>query len=122
MIKTRVTWFERLIAPAPITTICFLGFIVYVVEFAFGGDPIFLTSVSLAITVMAVLLMSRPYIRQKRTSRAKFKKYTSAIMDTPDEVIERQQKRIDKDATYFGSIIFILSAMYMMFAEISRTI
>jgi len=112
------TIFEKVISPLPITCVCFFGFMAYIyvyIQQLAQPDLSFIISLVIALSC---LLMFRGRFRPLFCKGNIFRASKVAILSTPDETFERYQRQKDKDARYFGMIIFILSAMYLLFLEV----
>ncbi len=114
----KVTLIERLIAPLPVTALCFIGFMVYIYVYINNLAQPDLTVLTSILILLSALLIFRPRIRNIFSSNDGFTVNKTSVLPTPNEVIERRQKQIDEDARYFGYIIFVLSAMYLVFIEV----
>jgi len=118
MFDVRENLVEKIIAPPPMIIMSFSGFAYYIFEYLYGADRLHLVIVSSVICFCATLLMLRPRIRAFFRPPVTYKKTTFDIMDTPDEVLERKQRRIDADSHYYGMVIFILAVLYLAFLEV----
>lgn len=101
---------ERLIKPAfivPLSVTCFMAYIWCYME---NTDGLCFIIMPVLSTLLATLLIFRPYIRG-----AKDLQFVKGA-DNRDR--ERQQRRQDKSANYYGSIIFVLSVVYICFIEV----
>ena len=101
---------EKIISPFLITVISFCGFMFYIYCYVKGIDSAYLTATPSAIAFLATLLMLRSKIRSIRK--------IPDNADTREANLERSQRRKDADAHYFGMIIFILAAIYIVFVEL----
>jgi len=118
MFVRKETFIEKIVAPLPITSICFLGFMFYIYVYVKKLAEPDLGVLSAGLILLGTLLIFRSRIRSIFSKKTSFSQTKKSILPTPDEVIERLQRQKDADARYFGYIIFILSAMYLLFLEV----
>ena len=120
LFESKDSFFERVVTPFSITVTAFLGFCIYIFEYLFSAIQVNLIIVSSVICFLGGLLIFRKHLRLvcKTNKKPHFKKTRSNIIETPDEIRERKQRRIDQDSYYYGMIIFILSSMYLVFLEV----
>jgi|GEM_PF-5025237 len=112
------TLLEKIISPMPITCICFVGFMAYIYVYIKNLAQPDLNILMTIIIILSFLLVFRGRFRSIFTKGNVFRVSKRGILSTPNEIFERHQRQKDKDSQYFGSIIFILSAMYLLFLEV----
>lgn len=113
------TFIEKALSPIVIVIICFLGFMAYIYVYVKKLAEPDLNILISCVILLSGLLMFRSFIRKIYKTGRRFSINSKSLLPTPDAVIERQQKQKDADAKYFGTIIFILSVMYIVFIEVS---
>lgn len=113
MRKNKETYVEKLISPFLITVISFVGFISYIFFYFNDANSAYLTLIPSIISLLSILLIFRSRLRGAG-------QVCDSESITHDEKLEKRQRQKDRDANYFGSIIFVLSAIYIVFPEVLK--